>query len=78
MSYSMTTLDDGNITSGGIHFIMLEGYVAYYKSNDQYKWLEKNLAKVDRIVAMEELLYEYGVDLVFNCHVMVETVRRWP
>ncbi|PHU07580.1 Carotenoid 9,10(9',10')-cleavage dioxygenase 1, partial [Capsicum chinense] len=63
---------------------------------DQYKWLEKNLAKVDRIVtpwlvatwhppwystytahyreakcmkvAMEELLYEYGVILVFNCH----------
>ncbi|KAM3217019.1 hypothetical protein P3L10_026462 [Capsicum annuum] len=96
MSYSMTTLNDGNITSGGIHFIILEGYVAYYKSNDQYKWLEKNLAKVDRIVtpwlvatwhppwystytahyreakcmkvAMEELLYEYGVILVFNCH----------
>ncbi|PHT72776.1 Purple acid phosphatase 15 [Capsicum annuum] len=91
-----STLFYYSFTAGGIHFIMLEGYVAYYKSNDQYKWLEKNLAKVDRIVtpwlvatwhppwystytahyreakcmkvAMEELLYEYGVILVFNCH----------
>lgn len=66
-------------------------------TDDQYKWLERDLANVDRTVtpwlvatwhppwystytahyreaecmkvAMEELLYEYGVDLVFNGHV---------
>lgn len=65
---------------------------------DQYKWLERDLANVDRSVTpwlvavwhppwystynahykeaecmrleMEELLYSYGVDLVFNGHVM--------
>ncbi|KAJ8530742.1 hypothetical protein K7X08_023623 [Anisodus acutangulus] len=86
-----------SFNAGGIHFIMLGGYVAYNKSDDQYKWLEKDLANVDRTVtpwlvatwhppwystytahyreaecmkvAMEELLYEYGVDLVFNGHV---------
>lgn len=64
---------------------------------DQYKWLERDLAKVDREVTpwliatwhppwystykahyreaecmrveMEELLYKYGVDIVFNGHV---------
>ncbi|KAA8548404.1 hypothetical protein F0562_000088 [Nyssa sinensis] len=83
--------------AGGIHFIMLGGYIAYNKSADQYKWLERDLAKVDRKVtpwliatwhppwyssykahyreaecmrvAMEELLYNYGVDVVFNGHV---------
>ncbi|XP_057498051.1 purple acid phosphatase 15-like isoform X2 [Actinidia eriantha] len=82
---------------GGIHFIMLGGYIAYNKSADQYKWLERDLANVNRKVtpwlvatwhppwyssykahyreaecmkvAMEELLYKYGVDLVFNGHV---------
>ncbi|GFP80676.1 purple acid phosphatase 15 [Phtheirospermum japonicum] len=67
------------------------------KENDQYKWLQKDLACVDRDVtpwlvatwhppwyttytahyreaecmkvAMEELLYQYGVDIVFNGHV---------
>ncbi|XP_060179387.1 purple acid phosphatase 15-like isoform X1 [Lycium barbarum] len=86
-----------SFNAGGIHFIMLGGYVAYNRSDDQYKWLEKDLANVDRSVtpwlvvtwhppwystytahyreaecmkvAMEELLYEYGVDLVFNGHV---------
>ncbi|XP_009611645.1 purple acid phosphatase 15 isoform X1 [Nicotiana tomentosiformis] len=86
-----------SFNAGGIHFIMLGGYVAYNKSDDQYKWLERDLANVDRTVtpwlvatwhppwystytahyreaecmkvAMEELLYEYGVDLVFNGHV---------
>ncbi|XP_015086743.1 purple acid phosphatase 15 isoform X2 [Solanum pennellii] len=86
-----------SFNAGGIHFIMLGGYVAYNKSDDQYMWLEKDLANVDRTVtpwlvatwhppwystytahyreaecmkvAMEELLYEYGVDLVFNGHV---------
>ncbi|KAJ4851517.1 Purple acid phosphatase 15 [Turnera subulata] len=34
--------------AGGIHFIMLGAYVAYDKSADQYKWLEKDLAEVNR------------------------------
>ena len=66
---------------------------------DQYKWLEKDLANVDRSVtpwlvavwhapwystykahyreaecmrvAMEDLLYSYGLDIVFNGHVSV-------
>ncbi|KDP26377.1 hypothetical protein JCGZ_17535 [Jatropha curcas] len=86
-----------SFNAGGIHFIMLGAYIAYDKSADQYKWLENDLAKVDRSVtpwiiatwhppwyssykahyreaecmkvAMEELLYSYGVDIVFNGHV---------
>ncbi|XP_041003557.1 purple acid phosphatase 15 isoform X1 [Juglans microcarpa x Juglans regia] len=82
---------------GGIHFVMLGAYIAYNRSADQYKWLERDLASVDRSitpwlvaawhppwyssyqahyrevecmrVAMEELLYSYGVDIVFNGHV---------
>ncbi|KAL2249465.1 UNVERIFIED_CONTAM: Purple acid phosphatase 15 [Sesamum indicum] len=86
-----------SFNTGGIHFIVLGGYVAYNKSDDQYKWLQKDLAKVNREVtpwliatwhppwyttyrahyreaecmkvAMEDLLYQYGVDIVFNGHV---------
>ncbi|KAJ6860299.1 purple acid phosphatase 15-like isoform X1 [Populus alba x Populus x berolinensis] len=86
-----------SFNAGGIHFIMLGGYIAYKKSAHQYKWLEKDLAKVDRKVtpwlvatwhppwystykahyreaecmrtAMEDLLYQYGVDIIFNGHV---------
>ncbi|XP_019180960.1 PREDICTED: purple acid phosphatase 15-like [Ipomoea nil] len=86
-----------SFNAGGIHFIMLGGYAAYNKTSDQYKWLERDLANVDRKVtpwlvatwhppwyssytahyreaecmkvAMEELLYKAGVDLVFNGHV---------
>ncbi|GER28783.1 purple acid phosphatase [Striga asiatica] len=86
-----------SFNAGGIHFIVLGGYVAYNKSDDQYKWLQKDLAKVDREVtpwlvatwhppwyttftahyreaecmkvAMEDLLYKNGVDIVFNGHV---------
>ncbi|CAM8902033.1 unnamed protein product [Rhodiola kirilowii] len=86
-----------SFNAGGIHFIMLGAYIAYDKSADQYKWLERDLANVDRSVtpwlvatwhppwyssytahyreaecmrvAMEELLYSYGVDVVFNGHV---------
>uniref|UniRef100_A0A0E0P3W8 Purple acid phosphatase n=2 Tax=Oryza rufipogon TaxID=4529 RepID=A0A0E0P3W8_ORYRU len=36
--------------AGGIHFIMLAAYADYSKSGKQYKWLEKDLAKVDRSV----------------------------
>lgn len=83
--------------AGGIHFIMLGAYIAYNETADQYKWLERDLANVDRSitpwlvatwhppwyssykahyrevecmrVAMEELLYSYGVDIIFNGHV---------
>ncbi|VFQ65181.1 unnamed protein product [Cuscuta campestris] len=86
-----------SFNAGGIHFVMLGSYVAYNKTDDQYKWLERDLAKVDRKitpwliatwhapwyssytahyreaecmrVAMEELLYNARVDLVFNGHV---------
>ncbi|KAL2932754.1 Purple acid phosphatase 15 [Bienertia sinuspersici] len=86
-----------SFNAGGIHFIMLGAYIAYDKSADQYKWLERDLAKVDRDVtpwlvaawhppwytsyeahyreaecmrvAMEDLLYSYGVDIVLNGHV---------
>ncbi|KAK8948481.1 Purple acid phosphatase 15 [Platanthera zijinensis] len=36
--------------AGGIHFIMLGAYVSYNKSGDQYKWLQRDLATVDRTV----------------------------
>lgn len=86
-----------SFNAGGIHFIMLGAYVSFDKSGDQYKWLEEDLANVDREVtpwlvatwhapwystykahyreaecmrvAMEDLLYKYGVDVVFNGHV---------
>ncbi|KAJ6824832.1 purple acid phosphatase 15-like [Iris pallida] len=86
-----------SFNAGGIHFLMLGAYISYDKSGEQYKWLEKDLAGVDRTVtpwlvatwhapwystykahyreaecmrvAMEDLLYSYGVDIVFNGHV---------
>ncbi|KAG7013430.1 Purple acid phosphatase 15 [Cucurbita argyrosperma subsp. argyrosperma] len=86
-----------SFNAGGIHFIMLGAYISYDRSGDQYKWLEQDLAKVNRKVtpwlvatwhppwystytshyreaecmrvAMEDLLYKYKVDLVFNGHV---------
>ncbi|KAL7597341.1 hypothetical protein Lser_V15G29565 [Lactuca serriola] len=86
-----------SFNAGGIHFIMLGGYIAYDKSSDQYKWLLRDLANVNREVtpwlvgvwhppwyntyvshykevecmrvAMEELLYNAGVDIIFNGHV---------
>ncbi|KAF6135756.1 hypothetical protein GIB67_028612 [Kingdonia uniflora] len=86
-----------SFNAGGIHFIMLGAYISYSKSGDQYKWLERDLANVDRsvtpwlvatwhppwyntykahyreaecmMVEMEELLYSYKVDIVFNGHV---------
>ncbi|GLT28179.1 hypothetical protein SLA2020_031300 [Shorea laevis] len=86
-----------SFNAGGIHFVMLGAYIAYSKSAEQYKWLERDLAKVDRSVTpwlvavwhppwystykahyrevecmrveMEELLYSYSVDIVFNGHV---------
>ncbi|KAK1381258.1 Purple acid phosphatase [Heracleum sosnowskyi] len=86
-----------SFNAGGIHFLMLGSYAPYNKSDAQYKWLEQDLAKVDRKetpwliamwhapwyssykphyrevecmkVAMEELLYKSGVDIVYNGHV---------
>ncbi|KAK4795096.1 hypothetical protein SAY86_013090 [Trapa natans] len=86
-----------SFNAGGVHFIMLGAYFAYDKSANQYKWLERDLANVDKSitpwliaawhppwystykahyrevecmrVAMEDLLYSYGVDIVFNGHV---------
>ncbi|KAJ1404585.1 Purple acid phosphatase-like, N-terminal [Sesbania bispinosa] len=86
-----------SFNAGGIHFIMLGAYISYSKSGEQYKWLESDLASVDREVTpwlvatwhppwystykahyreaecmrveMEDLLYQYGVDIVFNGHV---------
>ncbi|MCO5577886.1 hypothetical protein L7F22_031721 [Adiantum nelumboides] len=83
--------------AGGIHFIMLGGYVDYNRTGEQYIWLRKDLEKVNRSVtpwliaawhppwynsyrshyrevecmrlAMEDLLYENGVDAVFSGHV---------
>nr|XP_010929806.1 purple acid phosphatase 15 isoform X1 [Elaeis guineensis] len=82
---------------GGIHFVMLGAYISYNRSGEQYRWLERDLAGVDRKVTpwlvaswhppwyntykshymeaecmrveMEDLLYSYGVDIVFNGHV---------
>ncbi|TYH82268.1 purple acid phosphatase 15 isoform X2 [Gossypium raimondii] len=39
-----------SFNAGGIHFVMLGGYTDYNKSGDQYQWLKKDLAKVDRKV----------------------------
>uniref|UniRef100_A0A2N9EDB8 Purple acid phosphatase n=1 Tax=Fagus sylvatica TaxID=28930 RepID=A0A2N9EDB8_FAGSY len=92
-----------SFNAGGIHFIMLGAYIAYNKSGDQYKWLERDLANVDRSktpwlvaawhppwfssykahyrevecmrVAMEELLYSHGVDIVFNGHEQFDNVH---
>ncbi|GMH25847.1 hypothetical protein Nepgr_027690 [Nepenthes gracilis] len=86
-----------SFNAGGIHFILLGAYIAYNESADQYRWLKRDLANVDRTVtpwliaawhppwyssykahyrevecmrvAMEELLYSYGVDIVFTGHV---------
>ncbi|CAM6035913.1 unnamed protein product [Sphagnum compactum] len=83
--------------AGGIHFVMIGSYVNYNQSGDQYAWLEKDLANVNRSVTpwliaithapwynsykahyrefecmrhqMEDLLYQYGVDVSFNGHV---------
>ncbi|KAF8050932.1 hypothetical protein N665_1852s0002 [Sinapis alba] len=86
-----------SFNAGGIHFVMLGAYISFDKSEEQYEWLKKDLAKFDRFItpwlvvswhppwystytahyreaecmkeAMEELLYSYGTDIVFNGHV---------
>ncbi|XP_050219642.1 purple acid phosphatase 15-like [Mercurialis annua] len=86
-----------SFNAGGIHFVMLGAYISYDKSGDQFRWLERDLAEVDREVTpwlvatwhapwystykshyreaecmrveMEELLYKYSVDIIFNGHV---------
>ncbi|KAM2702292.1 hypothetical protein EV2_004027 [Malus domestica] len=37
-----------SFNAGGIHFIMLGAYTDFSKSGKQYKWLEQDLANVDR------------------------------
>ena len=37
-----------SFNAGGIHFIMLGGYIDYNKTGEQYRWLEHDLAEVDR------------------------------
>ncbi|XP_021894321.1 purple acid phosphatase 15-like isoform X2 [Carica papaya] len=39
-----------SFNAGGIHFLMLGAYISYNKSGDQYRWLERDLAKIDRKV----------------------------
>ncbi|KAH7521768.1 hypothetical protein FEM48_Zijuj07G0067400 [Ziziphus jujuba var. spinosa] len=39
-----------SFNAGGIHFIMLGAYIAYNKTSDQHKWLERDLANVNREV----------------------------
>lgn len=45
---------DGNLyysfDAAGVHFIMLNSYMDYNASSDQYGWLEKDLKAVDRKV----------------------------
>ncbi|XP_042477520.1 purple acid phosphatase 23 isoform X1 [Macadamia integrifolia] len=102
--FSVPSQDSGSNSSfyysfnaGGIHFIMLGGYIDYNSTGAQYAWLKKDLHLVDRSVTpwlvaawhppwynsysshyqefecmrqeMEALLYQYGVDVVFNGHV---------
>ncbi|KAJ0054653.1 hypothetical protein Pint_02817 [Pistacia integerrima] len=82
---------------------MLGAYIAFNKSSDQFKWLERDLANFDRSITpwlvaawhspwyssyiahyreaecmrveMEELLYSYGVDIVFNGHVSQDNLE---
>ncbi|KAI9112263.1 hypothetical protein K1719_016786 [Acacia pycnantha] len=39
-----------SFNAGGIHFIMLGAYIGYDKSAEQYKWLQRDLASVDRSI----------------------------
>ncbi|CAI0561077.1 unnamed protein product [Linum tenue] len=94
-----------SFNAGGIHFVMLGAYISYDHSSEQYRWLERDLANVDRSITpwlvavwhppwynsynahyrevecmrveMEELIYSYGVDIVFNGHVKNETWALW-
>ncbi|KAL6650651.1 hypothetical protein ACP70R_009576 [Stipagrostis hirtigluma subsp. patula] len=82
---------------GAVHVVMLGSYAAFNSSSDQYRWLARDLAGVDRRAtpwlvvllhapwyntnaahqgegeamrkAMERLLYEARVDVVFAGHV---------
>lgn len=76
--------------------------MSFFSTADQYKWLQRDLANVNREVtpwlvgvwhppwyntyvshykevecmrvAMEELLYNAGVDIIFNGHVSVSSI----
>ncbi|MCL7047631.1 hypothetical protein MKW94_025117 [Papaver nudicaule] len=68
----------------GVHVVMLGSYTDFGSESEQYKWLQADLAKVDRTKhrdhqleyasvgmknAMEDLIYEARVDAVFDGHV---------
>ncbi|XP_038989740.1 purple acid phosphatase 15-like [Phoenix dactylifera] len=39
-----------SFNAGGIHFIMLGAYISFDRKGEQYKWLERDLANVDRSI----------------------------
>ncbi|XP_026661932.2 purple acid phosphatase 15-like [Phoenix dactylifera] len=39
-----------SFNAGGIHFIMLGAYISFDKTGEQYQWLERDLANVDRSI----------------------------
>ncbi|XXG78603.1 hypothetical protein AAC387_Pa08g2511 [Persea americana] len=39
-----------SFNAGGVHFLMIGAYTNFQTSGDQYKWLERDLANVDRSV----------------------------
>ncbi|KAK7274454.1 hypothetical protein RIF29_15544 [Crotalaria pallida] len=39
-----------SFNAGGIHFIMFGAYINYARTGEQYKWLERDLASVDRSI----------------------------
>ncbi|CAA6667579.1 unnamed protein product [Spirodela intermedia] len=67
-----------DVAGGSVHVLMLGSYAEFGPSSDQRRWLEADLAKVDRSrtpwlvemrKALEELLYRARVDIVFAGHV---------
>jgi predicted phosphodiesterase len=39
-----------SFNAGGIHFVMIGAYTLFKKTSEQYRWLQKDLAEVDRTV----------------------------
>lgn len=92
--------------NGSNSFICEAESRVFFVKGDQYKWLERDLAKVDRSttpwliatwhapwystyrahyreaecmrIEMEELLYSYGVDIIFNGHVSFPISPNFP
>ncbi|KAK7834134.1 purple acid phosphatase 15 [Quercus suber] len=96
IGYNITSLDPKTVASV-VQYGMYGLPITDEATEDQYKWLERDLASVDREVTpwlvaawhppwystymahyreaecmrveMEDILYKYGVDIVFNGHV---------